>query len=351
MFNHLSIFSFDTLTEIPKPNRVFILTVIILLVVRFIVSNNGITFENMAENSNLAPVMNYIEKSNRFEPEVIFFGSSRFQSCINSDLFSRLLSKDKMDVVNLSVASGTAWEASLLCRKYPWITESVQLIIIEVEPWMFNANMVHPILKKRYEIEPYFQRWATLEERLAIPDIKIKTKLLINYLWPFYEKRSLISWYSTIQHFSSSNDKSANLPYFIYHYNQRAAKALAAHPAFKARPIAQCHLSNFEFAYHKGNYLLTVLDYLKNTKAKIVLLQPPVRKEYMDVIYNNPQYLSTYKKIRSFLQTLKSKTVEIVIWETPENCGLNNSIFIDYGHFNKKGADLFTKVLAYHVAH
>jgi hypothetical protein len=57
----------------------------------------------------------------------------------------------------------------------------------------------------------------------------------------------------------------------------------------------------------------------------------------MDVIYMNPGYLATYRKCLQFIHGLENEKVRSIIWETPKDCGLNDSIFIDYGHFSKEG--------------
>jgi len=124
------------------------------------------------------------------------------------------------------------------------------------------------------------------------------------------------------------------------------ANALANNPRFTAKKIAETSLNNFEFDELKAEYLKRLINLLKTHKARsIILVQPPVRQEFMDIIYMNPKMLMVYKKTISFIHGLEDENVRSLIWETTKNCGLDDSVFLDYGHFNKNGADIFTQKL------
>ncbi len=212
---------------------------------------------------------------------------------------------------------------------------------------MFNNNGIHPFYKIPYPFEPHFYTWATFHERLEYPDLKTKFLLLADYLLPFSECRSLEEWGSVIDKLLQGKKVEPHLTVPAYHYRAEAYNELATDPRFSAPSIGQDHMNNFEFAENKAEYLKSLVQLAEKKTKKIVLLQPPVRKEYMDVIYNNPKYLETYKEVLQFIHSLENEKVHSIIWETPKDCGLDDSIFIDYGHFNIKGAYTFTHRL-YH---
>jgi tetratricopeptide (TPR) repeat protein len=60
---------------------------------------------------------------------------------------------------------------------------------------------------------------------------------------------------------------------------------------------------------------------------------------------NDPQYLDAYIKVIRFLHSLETDRILSIIWQTPGDCGLDESAIIDYGHFSNEGAYAFTQRL------
>jgi len=329
----------------PQTIKVALLTLIILLCVDLSLSIFRDYLEKIVGKSNITPVFSYLDLNDPRDAEAIFFGSSRFVSCIKTDLFAKLSGMEPAKVLNLATDSGGSWEELLLLRKYPGLLDATPLVIIEVEPWMFNKNLIHPIYKKLHLFEPHFYTWATFQERLEYPDLTMKLLLLADYIWPFSERRSLNDWVFVIQSIINGRYVEPHLSIPAYHYNLEAFQSLANSPIFFAQNIAQDHMNNYEFANHKAEYLKRFIHLAEKKSKKIILLQPPVRKEYMDVIYNNPKYAETYIQYLRFIRSLVNENVHSIIWETPTDCGLNDSVFIDYGHFNYHGAYIFTQRL------
>ena len=346
MFNRLSIFSFNTIEEFPRPTRSFFLCLFILLVAGSLLSINRDNIEkSIPKYQTITPVLLYIDNYCIESPKVAFFGSSRFVSCIKTDIFAKLSDIAPANVLNFSLGSGSFWEANVVYRERPELYNNSSLIIIDVEPWMFNKNMRHPVYKKILPYQPYFPIWASLKERTEPPGIGSKTSLVFDFFWPVTERRSFPDWYAAIKTLTNSQNVSAGLSIPTYQYNAAEYQSLATAPNFSAYSIAHDHLNNYEFAKYKANYLRHLVKRFEKQCDHIVLLQPPVRKEYMDVIYNNPDYLATYKQVLTFIHSLENKKVSSIIWETPAGCGLDDSVFIDYGHFNLNGANKFTGIL------
>jgi hypothetical protein len=347
MFNRLSIFSFDTLKEVPKPTRSFFLCVFILMVAGSLLAVNRDTIEKAAPRYySLTPVLSYLDQYCLDTPKVVFFGSSRFISCIKTDTFAKLSDIAPSNTLNLSVGSGQFWEAKVIYREQPELFNNCSLIIIDVEPWMFNNKGIHPIYKKPNPYEPYFTIWASLKERTEPPGIATKASLVSDFFWPVSEKRSFPDWYAVFNALISINQNiPAGLSIPTYQYNADEYQSLATAPNCSAFSIAHDYMNNYEFSKYKADSLRYLVKQFEKHCDHIVLLQPPVRKEYMDVIYNNPGYLATYKQVLAFIHSMENDKVDSIIWETPTDCGLDDSIFIDYGHFNLNGAKKFTEIL------
>ena len=346
MFNRLSIFSFDTLKGFPKPSRSFFLCVFILITAGSLLAANRDTIEKaMPKYNSITPILSYIDLYCLDLPKVAFLGSSRFISCIKTDLFAKLSDLSPSTVLNLAIDSGSFWDTKVLYREQPELYNNCSLIIIDIEPWMFNNNLIHPLSKKIYHYEPYFTIWASLKERTEPPGIGSKASLVFDFFWPLSERRSFPEWFDVIFALKNNQTKRAHLSFPAYQFNADKYQTLASSPNFSAFSIAHNHLNNFEFAKYKADSLQYLVKRFEKQCDHIVLLQPPVRKKYMDVIYDNPDYHATYKKVLEFIHSLENEKVSSIIWETPADCGLDNSVFIDYGHFNLNGANKFTGIL------
>ena len=346
MLNRLSIFSFNTLKEFPRPTRSFFLCIFILIIAGSLLSINRENIEKSTPNYHtITPVLSYIDNYCIDLPKVAFFGSSRFVSCIKTDIFAKLSDIAPSNVLNLSIGSGQFWDFNVIYRENPELYSSCSLIVIDIEPWMFNDNLIHPIYKIPHDHEPYFTIWASLKERTELPGIASKASLVFDFFWPVSEKRSFPDWYAVIKALTNNQNIPASLSIPTYQYNAAEYQSLATSQNFSAFSIANDHLNNYKFAKYKADSLRYLVKRFEKQCDHIVLLQPPVRKEYMDVIYDNPGYLSTYKQVLAFIHSLENDKVSSIIWETPADCGLDDSVFIDYGHFNLNGANKFTGIL------
>lgn len=70
-----------------------------------------------------------------------------------------------------------------------------------------------------------------------------------------------------------------------------------------------------------------------------------MRSEYYNYLDTDPRYRSEFEKYKTFIKSFSNKH-QVIYWETPPDAGLDNSIFVDYGHFSKEGAVLFTRHLS-----
>jgi tetratricopeptide (TPR) repeat protein len=325
--------------------KVVLATLAILICVGGGLSLGRLTLEKTFPRSFLTPVFSYLDTHKRHDLQTVILGSSRIHSCIKKDLFDSLSGIEQSKILLLEVDGSGTWEEFSICRRYPNLIDSSPLVIIEVEPWMFNNNYFSqgdiPF------IQPGFYQWATLQDRFEFPHLKIKALLLADYFWPFSERRSLQGWCSVLDGVMHKMHPKPMNPDDIpkYHYDPSAYKMVAEEPKGTAQFQAHAALNDFEFAPYKAEYLQRLIRLAEKKSKKIVLLQPPLRNEYIDIMFDTPKYLEGHIRVVKFLHSLESENVSTIIWERPEDCGLTDSVFIDYGHFNREGAYMFTQRL------
>jgi len=275
------------------------------------------------------------EKQNS-DVRVAFIGSSRFQSAISVGEWARLEALDEKQVLNLSFVSAGPWEYRHLLRRSGGLPYRIRLAVIEIEPWMFNRNR-HDWLSQ------LFQQSATLGERLSIETSpKEKLKLMGNYCWPLCYRRPLEQWTRGI---ASLFRFEPTLPNTGFYRDPEHIAALAADQGFMARNIVKQHNSNYAVSYFQANIVKELALSIASRGVNVLLVQPPAREEYWKKSYEMPAFAQGYAKVKELIAALSSPRVKSVMWETPGGCGLEESSFIDYGHFNERGRILFTRAL------
>jgi hypothetical protein len=321
--------------------KVIIVTFIILICTGLGLSINRDSFEKLSNKSYATPVISYLDLKKTNDSKVIFLGSSRIFSCIKRDLFSRLSGIEQSKITILWSSGAGTWEELLFCRKNSDLLNSSPLVIIEVGPWMFNKNLF-PLGAG----ETAFLTWSTFQERLEFPNLKMRSFLLADYLYPISQRRTLDEWDSLIYALIVGKRPKIYNPDDVpeWHYKQSAYEKIAADPMFSVRTqISQ--LNHYEFAEYKAEYLKRLIKLAEKKSKNIVILQPPLRNEYFEIINSYPELFSAEMSSLSFIHSLENKNVHSILWERPEDCGLNDSVFVDYGHFNNNGAYLFTQRL------
>jgi tetratricopeptide (TPR) repeat protein len=325
--------------------KVMIVTLVILVCAGGTLSMTRDSLEKIFPRSFITPIFSYLETKKPKDLQVVFLGSSRIHSCINRDLFAKLTGIEQSKILLLEIDGSGTWEEFSVCRRFPGLFDSAPMVIIEVEPWMFNNNYFSQ--GGTLFIQPGFYQWATVQDRLEFPDLKIRVLSTVDYIWPISERRSLQGWSKVIDGLIHKSYPDPMNPDDIpkYHYDPSAYRKVAEEPKGTAQFQAHAALNDFEFAPYKAEYLARLVRLAEKKSKKIILLQPPLRNEYIDIMFDNPKYLIGHIQVVKFLHSLENEKVSTIIWERPEDCGLNDTVFIDYGHFNREGAYIFTQIL------
>ena len=342
MSNHSSTSISNPQKKMPQAIKVALFAFAILFCTGITLSIYSDSLEKLNPRSYVTPVISYLDLKKPDNLKVVFLGSSRIASCIKRDLFSKLSGIEQSKILILPSNGAGTWEELLLCRKNPDLLNSSPLVIIEVDPWMFNKSC-YPIGAG----ETAFLTWSTFQERLEFPDLNMRFLLLSDYFFPFSQRRTLEEWSTIIYSFIIGKRPEPYQPDSIpeYHYNQSAAYIkMTTDPVFSVQHQIGL-LNHYEFAEYKAEYLWRLILLVEKKTKKIVLLQPPLRNEYIEVINNIPELFNAEMIYLNYIHSLEKDSVHSIVWERPEDCGLNDSVLIDYGHFNNDGAYLFTQRL------
>ncbi len=103
----------------------------------------------------------------------------------------------------------------------------------------------------------------------------------------------------------------------------------------------------------RGEYNLRLFDagamveapFADGRGIALVVVQPPVRPSYFHYVRQSPTRHSEYRKHVSLMKDL-SKELLVLFWPVPGDAGLDEGVFVDYGHFSEDGAAAFSALVA-----
>jgi hypothetical protein len=343
MQNRSSIFSFDTLPGRPWPAKSFLVVPVMVLLSVLLVESFCEAFRLRDPNSHLANVIRYLRSQENAPPRIVFFGSSRTHSCIDPNLFAQESGLACGQVLNLAQPSWGAWQALVILRHTEKSLAGVKTAFVELTPDSFNDNALHPITHKPAGNPEEFDVWANYPERVQPRNPHTRTRLLAEYVLPFEQRRSLIAWLIISKQLLLRQPGKGAIEPPDYYQNAERVALLAADPDFKAATISRYHLHDYQFSNREVTLFRELLAVLRARGVEVVIFHPPVRAAYYDYVAAEPQR-QEFEKFRSFARDL-AREYRVIYWETLEDCGLDESAVVDYGHFSREGAARLTQRL------
>jgi hypothetical protein len=275
-------------------------------------------------------------------PATLFLGSSRFHSCILPQVFADTASQFGVDMKFLNAAMPTMeyWEFMRLLPHVDLKALGVKICVIEINPWSFNKQQQYSLFDPYYRAES--GTWGTLRDTLDNDRILVKLKLCYLLTFP---RRTFKDWYFTLRAFCGKGGDEDHLPGPEYHYNREKESKLRTDPVHMAVNIVEVQMLNYRFCKRKR---AEFDDFLKRLEAKgitVVLAEPPITAGYYDFVWASREKSAEYQKHLDYLAEL-SKRYTTVFWPTPSDAGLDESIFVDYGHYTLDGARSYSERLA-----
>jgi len=279
----------------------------------------------------------FLRRSHDGNLRTVFFGSSRFQTAIRTDVWARRQEVPREAVVNLAVSDGRLWDALYMLRQGTGLPDSVDLVVIELSPWEFNRHVRNPVGHPTL-VPDELRYWGGLGDRLAVDDPLLRMRLLGDYLWPLSKRRPLEQWDAP-----TSLAIAAPPPPPIHHTDPATAAYLAKQEAFQPEHIAANHFFDPEVsAFTARNLSLLLAAVTTKPEREIVLLQLPARRGYFDTVEKSPQGRAFYDEVQRIADSQSGNHVHVIAWHTADECGLQEDIFVDYGHLSLSGAAAMT---------
>ena len=341
----LSIFSFNTIKAFPILTRAFYWSILwigclILTANFFLKSHMNISTSRIGKA--ITHLNNSLNEKNNNKEFVLFLGSSRFQTAINIRTLAEMSHIKNITFLNPSRPSMGPWHYSVILRNTEMPLSRVKHVFLEISPWMFNANALNPITKESLQLRDEILKWGNIQERLEIKETTQRIEAMTIGMMP---RAPLLDFISVLK---EPEPVIETVPEF--EANQNSEKVLGDNPYFKAENISKCHLYKFEFLQSEANKLLELIRELERFGVAVSLIHPPVKSEYYYYLDTDSRYRSEFEKYKNFIKRFSNKH-HVIYWETSPDAGLDNSIFVDYGHLSREGSILFTRRLGVEINH
>ncbi len=343
MHNRLYIFSFNPLTFFPFPTKAAIIAFAVCSSVFLCIQIFYIDYIKTIKNDRISQRIHILNSAK--DPKLVFWGSSRFNSCIDEKTFAGELGLDVEQVVNLSWAAWEPWQYLVCLRNSDTKIGTNTIAIIEINPWTFNKIPWDPIFHEpRLPVE--FPIWANSWERLnyPYPDPEDRFDMVLGCFKPMALRAPFYTWVSRFWLGRFKGEWIGKIPKAPYHEDREKEISLANNPNFKAENISRNVMKDYQFCEYKKQVFGKLLSLLYQKGYRIVIVHPPIRREFYNYVSQSPECLLEYNKHKEFLKYL-AKNYLCIIWNTPEEMALTSSIFVDYGHFSRDGCVTFSKKL------
>ncbi len=282
--------------------------------------------------------------------QVVAFGSSRMNSAFVSAVWAKHSGLQRDQVANLAVRNGTLWEPNFLIQRSGGLPASVRLVLVELPLWGFNAGRLDMMVGQRGGVAEHLRPWATLADRRSIDDPWIRARYLADVLWPSYLRRPLEAWGTVL--FNPYRPRPVPPPEPLSRRDvwgrrrdKPASRGLSKNRPFSGPQTARRHFFDPQLSHFELRNLDVLLEQLARSRARIVFVQLPIQIMYLHTVRIDPEKSALYDEIKQVTADKIRRRAELLSLDMAMLAGLDESIFIDYGHYNEQGARRFTSAL------
>jgi hypothetical protein len=256
-------------------------------------------------------------------PEIVFLGSSRIRRAIIPAKLDEQLGKAKGSTINLGLAMARPYESLYLYERNETALKSAKLVVFNVDEWFVSSG---PKMSNSL-----YETHGPLVERLYFPE-RMRTRLFLDGLLTMKLVPGAV--------FGRKND--------VQNLKLDANNQVVPPPGEGKLEAYGDHVAMFYDRFDINAVMLGHIEKLaekvKANGGRFVLLQLPNRAAYQ--IEVEKTHRAEYDRERAALETLAAKlSVPLWAYRLPEEIGLNDDDYEDYGHMTPGGAAKTTKFI------
>jgi hypothetical protein len=267
-------------------------------------------------------------------PRIIFLGSSRIRRAANPRLLDEALGLPRHSTMNLGLAGGRVFEALYFYEQHLDALKSAEVVVLALDEWHLSTG---------WRLGSVYEMNAPWSERLSLPD-PLRTRLMLDGLFnmrlnlrllpPLLKKGGL-----------RARDATGLVLTDDYQVLPKAREKTPPDLEQHFQKIIDTYYDQFSLHPVMEGHVEAIARRVKQNGGRLVLLQLPNRAGYQNAVERTRG--KEYQQHREALQRLAGRLdVPLYFYRLPEECGLDEQSFEDYGHLNPEGAKNFTRFFA-----
>ncbi|MBI3832105.1 MAG: hypothetical protein HY291_21470 [Planctomycetes bacterium] len=272
-------------------------------------------------------------------PQIVFLGSSRMRNAVVPRVVEERLGMPKGSVVNCALGGGRLFDALDLYRRNREILKGTKVVVIGLDDWYFTLGS-HP-LGTLYELD------APLSDRMRLPEPPRNAMVLDGLLQQRVKVPFALRYFAHVL----LNGKPSEISVYVDEYGQvrdKGDEVKALTPAeieHDAANLAYHHYSRFRQSPVLAGHLEELIRSIREDGAQALLVELPNRSAYRERVRQDheTEFQAHLALAREIAQRLD---VPFLYYEQPEDCGLRDTLYADYGHLKPEGAHAFSAFFA-----
>lgn len=270
------------------------------------------------------------------EPRVVVLGSSRVRRAVVPKQLDEELRLPRNSTVNAGMAMGRLYDALYFYQRNRAQLAQAEVVVVGFDEWHFSVG---GRLGSHYELHaPWSERFqfsGLLRSRMVLDGLfsmRIKLPLLPRKIMTDAGLRQPSRFQLSL------NDDNQILP------PERPTLEDGLQLA-RLRKQIELLYDDFEISPVPQEHLRRLAEMVKADGARLVLVQMPNRNTYQNEVEQTHA-----KEYRAHVETLRALAAELDAplhcFERPEECGMTDADYVDYGHISIDGSRTFTTFLA-----
>ncbi|MGQ9650541.1 MAG: hypothetical protein ACUVXJ_10560 [Phycisphaerae bacterium] len=347
-----SIFSFETLTGLPRVTASLVLTLVLCAAFRVLLYAASDRLDRIP-----APAIfqRYIELEDqvisraKIRPKIVLMGNSMARYGLLEDQIAAAAGLAPAEVANLSVEAGQPWDALFFWRRNSEFFRDVQLVVYNVGFSELQERSVQRRLG-------HFYRFSTLPEKLTVDRWSDRVLMVLDWVWPFHsDRRDLVTWglgfCGQSDYVQPEPMRPAWEPSKMARLQGRWLPRIAGtDPAFM--PVVSVDRESTPAQWPEGTsqcqvgLLQQLVDQWRQAGIKVLLLAMPGATVIHRSRFGNQIAQTRLAQFEAAMSAMAGGDVAYLCWRDGAEAGLDDAAdFMDECHLTPQGACKFTALI------
>ena len=270
------------------------------------------------------------------DPVVVVMGNSRMRDAAVPSVIADELGLPRERVLNLSLTQGAPYDALDLYRRHRDKLSRAEVLVLGFDEWQFETKLAP---------SERFLRRAMLEQRLELAEGSTRLSLLAGWSWRTLDARMPIL--RTLKQLLFPIERGVAIDEegrIVW----REVEPEHGPEIADSRETAERLFTKFEFApaSAEANFLQELLRLAREDEVSVLVYRPPYRATFMEEQARlAPRVERDYEHFLADLMA-QGLVTRAVLRSSGQTIGLTETMFLDYGHSSRTGAEIISRDLA-----